>query len=70
MRIAYDSLVEVTLAAGLTLPLNGKDHLRRNLDCAVIRRLQTILKAQKLPAIDTLKGGFTEGQQVTRASYR
>lgn len=64
VRIAYQSLVEVTKAAALDLPENSSDQLRRNLDCAVIRRLHTILEAQKLPAIDTLKGVFTEGLPV------
>jgi hypothetical protein len=64
VRIAYDSLIDVTRAAALNLPLNSKDQLRRNLDCAVIRRLHTILEAQKLPTIDTVKGVFTEGQPV------
>ena len=64
VRIAYDSLLAVTQAAALTLPGNGDDQLRRNLDCAVIRRLHSILEAQQLPAIDTLKGVFIEGLPV------
>ncbi len=64
VRIAYESLREVTLAASFALPSNGKDHLKRNLDCAVIRRLHTILKDRKEPAIDTLKGVFAEGPPV------
>jgi hypothetical protein len=64
VRIAYESLVDVTRAAGLDLPSNSKDELRRNLDCAVVRRLHTILETQKLPAIDTIKGVFTEGEPV------
>jgi len=43
------------------MPENSADQLRRNLDCAVIRRLPTILEAQHLPAVDTVKGVFTEG---------
>jgi hypothetical protein len=61
LRIAHENLVEITRAAGLPLPVNSTDELRRNLDCAVIRRLHTILEAQELPAIDTVKGVFTEG---------
>lgn len=61
MRIAYESLATVAGAAKLDLPKNGNDQLRRNLDCAVVRRLHTILKDQGLPAIDTVKGVFTEG---------
>lgn len=64
VKIAYKSLVAVTHAAALQLPSNSKDQLRRNLDCAVIRRLHTILENQELPAIDTLKGVFTEGPPV------
>jgi hypothetical protein len=64
VKIAYESLRQVTQAASLTLPTNSKDQLRRNLDCAVIRRLHTILEAQRQPAIETLKGVFTEGQPV------
>jgi hypothetical protein len=64
VKIAYESLRQVTQAASLTLPTNSKDQLRRNLDCAVIRRLHTILEAQIQPAIETLKGVFTEGQPV------
>ena len=62
VRIAHESLVDVTRAAALDLPSNSKDELRRNLDCAVVRRLHTILETQKLPAIDTVKGVFTEGE--------
>jgi hypothetical protein len=62
VKIAYDSLREVTQAAGLELPTNSGDDLRRNLDCAVLRRLHTILEAENLPSIDTVKGVFTEGQ--------
>jgi len=62
VRIAHQSLVDVTRAAALDLPSNSRDELRRNLDCAVVRRLHTILETQNLPAIDTLKGVFTEGE--------
>ncbi len=61
IRIAYQSLLEGTTAARLKLPENSRDHLRRNLDCAVVRRLHTILDNQGLPAVDTIKGVFTEG---------
>jgi hypothetical protein len=64
VRIAYDSLLDVTTAADVELPTNSADYLRRNLDCAVIRRLHTILEDQNLPPVDTLKGVFTEGQPI------
>ena len=62
VKIAYGSLVEVTQAAGLDLPKNSGDELKRNLDCAVIRRLHTILEIEGLPAIDSVKGVFNEGK--------
>lgn len=68
LRIAYDSLVNVTRTAGLELPSNSEDALRRNLDCAVIRRLHTIVEAQNMPAVDTLKGVFTEGEPAYAGS--
>ena len=61
MRFAYQSLAEVTQAANLDLPINGRDQLKRNLDSSVVRRLHTILEDHELPAVDTLKGVFTEG---------
>jgi len=38
--------------------------LRRNLDCAVIRRLHMVLETQKLPPVNTIKGVFAEGLPV------
>jgi hypothetical protein len=64
VRIAHDNLIRGTLAANFPLPTNSKDQLKRNLDCAVIRRLHRILEAEKLPAIDTVKGVFTEGEPL------
>lgn len=61
MRIAYESLAEVSLAAGVPLSTNSSDQLRRNLDCAVVRMLHSILADRRLSAPDTIKGVFTEG---------
>ena len=66
IRIAFENLAQGTAAAGLTLPTNSEDQLKRNLDCAVVRRLHTILDHQKLPPVDTLKGIFTEGSPAWR----
>jgi len=62
LRIAYANLVEAGRAANLELPQNSADGLRRNLDCAVVRRLHTILEARNEPPLDTVKGIFTEGE--------
>ena len=64
VKIAYESLVRASRTATLELPKNSDDHLRRNLDCAVIRGLHLVLETQKLPPVDTIKGVFTEGQPV------
>jgi hypothetical protein len=61
---AHSKLVEIAQTAGMTLPKNNKDGLRRNLDCAVIRTLHQIRKANGDPAIDTVKGIFVEGQPL------
>ena len=64
VKIAYDSLATSTAAGGFELPANSADGLRRNLDCAVIRRLHSILEAQNLPAVDSVKGVFIEGKPI------
>jgi hypothetical protein len=64
IRIAYDTLLEGNRAVDLDLPKNSKDKLRRKLDCAVVRRLHTMLEMQKFPAVDTIKGVFTEGPPI------
>ena len=61
IRGAYDSLVEVIEAAASKFPSNSKDQLRRNLDCAVIRRLHTILGTQRLPPVDNNQGRIHGG---------
>ena len=61
VRIAHKSLVQTNIAAKVPVLANSQDHLRRYLDCAVIKRLHSILEGQRLPPIDTVKGVFTEG---------
>ena len=64
LRIAHRHLVNVTTAAGSQIPINSRDQLRRNLDCAVTQRLHAILEERHLPAFDTVKAVFTEGPPV------
>lgn len=64
VKRAYDSLAEVVAAGTFRLPTNSADGLRRDLDCAVIRRLHSILEVQGQPAVDTVKGVFTEGKPI------
>lgn len=68
VRTAHESLIENTRAANLPLPSNSKHQMRRNLDCAVIRRLHTLLGTQGLTAVDTVKGIFTEGSPLYAGS--
>jgi hypothetical protein len=71
IRIAYDSLVESLALADKPVPQNSGDLLRRNLDCAVIRRVHDILDIQNQLAADTVKGIFTEGQPIyPQAGFR
>lgn len=64
VRAAYESLASVASTAGLKLPENTTGGLRRNLDCAVIRRVHTILEQAGLPPVDTVRGVFVEGKPV------
>lgn len=68
VRAAYKSLVDATKAAGLPLPANSEDGLRRHLDCAVIRRVHTILAAAGSEPVDTVKGIFVEGKPIYTGS--
>jgi hypothetical protein len=65
---AFASLKATSEKSDSPLPRNSPDLLRRNLDCAVIRRLHEILKSVPSPPIDTLKGIFIEGSEVYPAS--
>ena len=64
VKIAYASLAASSVVGAVELPRNSADRLRRNLDCAVIRRLHNILEAESLPAVDTVRGVFTEGKPI------
>jgi hypothetical protein len=64
IAIAYEWLKRINDEAGLSLPRNSADLLRRNLDCAVIRLLHRMREDKGLPAVDTVKGVFVEGGPV------
>jgi hypothetical protein len=61
LRLAYGSLSEIAHVEGTSLPANSPDLLKRNLDCAVIERLHSILEESGQSAVDSVKGVFTEG---------
>ena len=63
VKAAYDSLKETFEKAGKELPRNGTDLLLRQLDCAVVQRLHSILK-QEDTLLDTVRGVFIEGSPI------
>jgi hypothetical protein len=65
---AYHSLKLTFDLDGSPLPQNSPDLLRRNLDCAVIRRLHEIVANSNSLPIQTVKGIFIEGSEIYPAS--
>lgn len=63
VKVAYESLKDTLEAAGTDLPKNGSDLLLRRLDCAVVRRLHSIL-AEEAMSLDTVRGVFIEGSPI------
>ena len=63
IKTAFDSLAKNTAAGGVPLPSNRKDG-RRHLDCAVMRRLHSILESLGTPAVDTVRGVYVEGKPI------
>ena len=59
-RREYESLLQSRDESQLPLPVNSTDRLRRNLDCAVVRRVHAIFEEVDR-AFDTVRGVFTEG---------
>ena len=43
---------------------SGEDFLIRELDCAVIETLHTVRKENNLPAFDSVRGVFWEGEEL------
>ena len=64
VKMAYRALYESTSAAAGPLPTNSADLLRRPLDCAVMRRVHSILQQTGYSAVDTVRGLFTEGDPI------
>lgn len=64
LAIAYGDLANTAAGALTPLPVNSPDLLRRPLDCAVLRRVHTILEQSGSDEIDSVKGVFTEGKEA------
>jgi hypothetical protein len=62
-REAFDALSELFEEhEGAPMPTNSDDLLRRYLDCAVINMVHRMRDEQDLPAFDTIRGIFEEGE--------
>jgi hypothetical protein len=64
VREAYANFIKYAMKLGNPLPKNSADLLRRNLDCAVIKRLHTLIEEQGGAPIQTVKGIFVEGDAI------
>lgn len=64
VRKAHSSLAEIHESAQAEMPVNSKDLLRRNLDCAVIRTVHGVRKDAGDPPLDSVRGIFVEGKPL------
>ena len=71
VRAAHESFADLRRQSGLPMPHNknlksdpNEDLLLRYLDCAVIRHLHGMMKAQRMKPFDTVRGMFTEGERL------
>ena len=71
LKLPYETLKQTLSLAGLEMPVNidpdkvkSKDRLLRKLDCAVITTLHELNQKAKLPAYDSVRGVFWEGEEL------
>lgn len=65
VRKAHSRLVEIATDAGKALPCNtGKDFGARRLDCAVFEALHQFRVEEDLPAFETVRAFFIEGEPL------
>jgi len=64
VKDAYNSLVEATEDAGAALPFNGASLRARRLDCAVLNLLHDLRQNEGVPAYDSVRGLFWEGDEL------
>ena len=71
LKVPYETLKQTITLAGLEMPVNidpdkvkSKDRLLRKLDCAVITTLHKLNQKANLPAYDSVRGVFWEGEEL------
>jgi hypothetical protein len=64
LKVAYDDLTRLVRATGIPMPMNSRDAMRRELDCAVIDLLHAILDIAEISPVQSVKGVFTEGGPI------
>jgi len=64
VRETHTEYVRLTTDAGLPLPENNIDGLRRNLDCAVINFVHEVRSKTSLEKIDSVRAIFIEGEPI------
>lgn len=71
LKLPYETLKETISLTELEMPANidpdkvkSKDRLLRKLDCAVITTLHELNQEAKLPAYDSVRGVFWEGEEL------
>ena len=73
LLLGYEWLKNSCEKQGKVMPQNenvGKnnDWLMRNLDCAVIEGIHTMIKNENLPRFDSVRSMFNEGERVYKGS--
>lgn len=65
VRVAHRVVIDELNKSGAPVPVNSGDHLRHNLDCAVIKRAHSIAASSAdLGRIQSVKGVFVEGDKA------
>jgi hypothetical protein len=71
LKLPYETLKRTISLANLDMPVNkdpltvkSKDRILRKLDCAVITTLHKLRQNANLPAFDSVRGVFWEGEEL------
>lgn len=71
LKLPYETLQKTCFLAGIEMPINkdperikSKDRILRKLDCAVITILHELRQNANMPAFDSVRGVFGEGEEL------